>query len=127
MTKQEFKEFCHEEFTKRGFKRDIGEPTVFTPLYLDAMAVTVVCGTPTSPMPSLSIISQTAAEVATILAPVGVVVSLGFEALSTALLTGCFLPELASAITAELTLPVLPPVDFAVVLVDVICSICLYS
>ena len=21
MTKQEFKEFCHEEFTKRGFKK----------------------------------------------------------------------------------------------------------
>ena len=97
---------------------DIGEPTVFTPLYLDAMAVTEVCGTPTRPIPSLSIISQTAAEVATILAPVGVVVSLGFVALSVALLTGCFLPELASAITAELTLPVLPPVDFAVVLGD---------
>ena len=82
------------------------------------MAVTEVCGTPTRPIPSLSIISQTAAEVATILAPVGVVVSLGFVALSVALLTGCFLPELASAITAELTLPVLPPVDFAVVLGD---------
>ena len=82
------------------------------------MAVTEVCGTPTRPIPSLSIISQTAAEVATILAPVGVVVSLGFVALSVALLTGCFLPELASAITAELTLPVLPPVDFAVVLAD---------